>query len=88
MMRAERLVTDERIWEEVETYNEPVPGPNQLSATLFIEITDQARLRQALDQFVGVDPGGTTFLVIGNERVEGVYEGDEARSHASARCTT
>lgn len=79
MMRAERIVAPERIQEELATYNQLIPGPNELRATLLIEITEQARLREILDQFIGVDKGGTTFLVIGGERVEAEYEGGRSK---------
>ncbi len=75
MMRAKRIVNDERIREELDAYNRLIPGPNALSATLLIEVTDRARLREALDRFTGIDHGGTTFLVFGGERVEAQYEG-------------
>lgn len=79
MMRAERIVAPERIQEELDTYNQLIPGPNELRATLLVEITEQARLREILDQFIGVDRGGTTFLVIGDERVEAEYEGGRSK---------
>lgn len=79
MMRAERIVTPERIQEEIDTYNQLIPGPNTLSATLLVEITDQERLRETLDRFIGIDHGGTTFLVIGGERIEAEYEGGRSK---------
>lgn len=81
MMRAERIVVDDRIQEEIDTYNTLVPGANQLIATLLIEVTDQARLREILDRFIGVDHGGTTFLEIGDERAEGEYEGGRSKEN-------
>ncbi|MCH7482239.1 MAG: DUF3501 family protein [Chloroflexi bacterium] len=75
MIRAERMVAPERIQEELDTYNQLIPRANQLSATLLIEITDKEGLREILDRFIGIDRGGTTFLSIGGERVEGEYEG-------------
>jgi hypothetical protein len=75
IMRAERIVMDERIAEEVAVYNELIPADNQLSATVLIEITDQEHLKQILDRLIGIDRGGTTFLVIGDERIEADYEG-------------
>jgi hypothetical protein len=78
MMRAERIVMDDRIREEVDIYNELIPAPGQLSATGLIEITDQAHLREILDTMIGLDRGGTTFLAIGDERVEAVYEGGQS----------
>ena len=82
MMRAERIVIEDRIREEVDSYNELIPGPRQLSATAFIEITDKHNLRPFLDQLIGIDRRGTTFIAIGDGRVEGEYEGghgNEAR---------
>jgi hypothetical protein len=55
MTRAERTVEEEAISAEVEVYNELVPGPNELSATLMIEIPDLARVRPELDRLVGID---------------------------------
>ena len=40
MMRAERMVHDSQIEEELNVYNPLIPKGNELSATLFIEITD------------------------------------------------
>ena len=74
MMRAGRIVDDERVGEELDAYNRLIPGSNALSATLLIEVTDRARLHATLDRFIGIDRGGTTFLVFGGERVEAEYE--------------
>ena len=41
IMRAERLVHEKQIQEEVRIYNSIMPPNNGLSATLFIEITDE-----------------------------------------------
>lgn len=38
MLRVERTVKEEKIEEEIAVYNELVPGANELSATLMIEI--------------------------------------------------
>ena len=45
MIRAEHIVAAERIREEVGTYNEQIPGPQELSATLFIEVTDPTKVK-------------------------------------------
>jgi hypothetical protein len=39
MMRAEKVVRDEQILEELHAYNPLIPEAGQLSATLFIELT-------------------------------------------------
>ena len=41
MLRTERITAEAGILHELETYNELVPGPGELSATLFVEIADR-----------------------------------------------
>lgn len=65
MIRAEHIVNPERMREEVEVYNQQIPGPAQLSATLLIEITDPARVKPVLDRFHGIDRGQTIGLRVG-----------------------
>jgi len=67
MMRAERMVDDEEIKFEVETYNELIPEKNELSATLFIEVDDPQLLRPVLDSFIGLDRGNHVYLQIGDK---------------------
>ncbi len=55
MARAERMVTDEQIQTELDIYNALVPGPGELSATLFIELTGEQLLRQWLPRLVGIE---------------------------------
>ncbi|CUS84164.1 Protein of unknown function (DUF3501) [Candidatus Kryptonium thompsonii] len=67
MMRAERMVDDNEIKFEVDTYNELIPERNELSATLFIEVDDPQLLRPVLDSFIGLDRGNHVYLEIGNK---------------------
>lgn len=67
MMRAERMVDDEEIKFEVDTYNELIPEKNELSATLFIEVDDPQLLRPVLDSFIGLDRGNHVYLQIGDK---------------------
>jgi hypothetical protein len=55
MARAERMLTDDAIAREVATYNELIPGTGELSGTLFIELVDDARLRNWLPRLVGIE---------------------------------
>ena len=55
MAHAERMLRDEQIAHELETYNELVPGDGELSATLFIEINDPEALRYWLPRLVGIE---------------------------------
>jgi hypothetical protein len=55
MARAERMLRDEQIAHEVETYNELVPDDGELSATLFLELRSDAELREWLGKLVGIE---------------------------------
>jgi hypothetical protein len=76
MARAEKMLRDEQIEHEVETYNELIPEPGELSATLFIEITDPDALREWLPKLPGIQRH-VAFDIAGTE-VRGV-EPDEER---------
>lgn len=55
MLRVERIFEEARIQEEIETYNELMPGPSELSATLFIEITSSQRIESDLNTLFGIE---------------------------------
>jgi hypothetical protein len=55
MARAEKILTDEGIETELRIYNPLIPLPGTLSATLFIELTTDADLREWLPQLVGIE---------------------------------
>jgi hypothetical protein len=54
MARAERMLRDEQIAHEIETYNELVPNAGELVGTLFIEITDTDALREWLPRLTRI----------------------------------
>ncbi len=54
MVRAERMVRDEEIQQEIDVYNELVPEKNQLSITMFIEIPEEEERKRLLPQLVGI----------------------------------
>lgn len=58
MCRVERITADARVQDELDVYNALLPGPGELSATLFIEITDKDQIQAVLDRFIGIDAGG------------------------------
>lgn len=76
MLRAERITDLDKIREEIKTYNELIPDSRELSATLFLEIEDQAHLREELLKFLGIDE--SLALRIGSHLVPGLFE--EGRS--------
>ncbi|MGI8492633.1 MAG: DUF3501 family protein [Acidimicrobiales bacterium] len=55
MARAERMLSDEAIQGELDTYNRLVPEAGQLSATLFIELRSKDELMHWLPRLVGVE---------------------------------
>jgi hypothetical protein len=55
MARAEKLYSDEAIQEELDTYNPLIPGPGELSATMFIELTSKDQLENWLPRLVGIE---------------------------------
>jgi hypothetical protein len=80
MIRAERIVTDERIQDEVDVYNDLIPDPGQLSATLFIEIEDRDRIKPELDRFMGIDEGRHVWLQVGREfAIAGEFEAGHSK---------
>lgn len=75
MCRAERIIDDVRIQEEIDVYSALLPGPAELSATLFIEIADKDQIKPVLDRFMGIDNGRHVWIeVAGGLRVPGVFE--------------
>ena len=74
MMRAERMVHDNQIQEEIDVYNSLLPLVNGLSATLFIEVTDEAQIRPVLNQFIGLTEGKAIYFEIGEQKVFARFE--------------
>jgi hypothetical protein len=74
MVRAERIVDEARIAEEVDVYNTLLPRPGELAATMFIEIGDAAQIRPVLDTLLGIDVGGHVRLEVGSHPIPGVFE--------------
>ena len=55
MARAEKLLTDDAIQLELDVYNPLIPEPGHLCATLFLELTSDAALREWLPRLVGIE---------------------------------
>ena len=72
MMRAEKISDLDKIREEIEVYNELIPAPGELSATLFLEIEDQTHLRDDLLKFLGIDEA--VFLKVGSHSIHARFE--------------
>ena len=55
MARVEKILSDEAIQVELDIYNRLLPQVGELSATLFIELTSEALLREWLPKLVGIE---------------------------------
>lgn len=55
MLWVERISDPQGVQNEIDVYNELVPLPGELSATLFIEITEAPSIRAELDRLIGID---------------------------------
>jgi hypothetical protein len=87
MIRAERIVDDARVADEIAVYNALLPGEGELAATLFIEIGDSAEIKPVLDALQGIDTGGYVRLEVGPHAVPAVFEAghyDEEKGKLSA----
>jgi hypothetical protein len=76
MARIERMLTDEQIQNEVDTYNQLIPGPNELSGTLFVEIDNKERLYEWLPKLVGIQRAVSIWLHDGSS-VPSIPEDEE-----------
>lgn len=76
MMRAERMVHDHQIEEEIAVYNSLLPMKDCLSATLFIEVTEDAQIRSVLNRFIGLTKGDSVYFKVGSTAIPAKFEAD------------
>ena len=69
MARVEKLVSDEAIETELRIYNPLIPDPGHLAATMFLELTSDAELREWLPKLVGIETTPTLRLGTGADAV-------------------
>jgi hypothetical protein len=72
MIRVERIVRDEAIADEMKVWNDLIPGRNELSMTLMVEIVDMARAKEKLEELKDLEP--TLSLRIANRKVAARFE--------------
>ncbi len=75
MIRVERIQDQAKVQDELDVYNALLPSHGELSASLLIEITEEAKMKEWLDRFMGLDHGQTVSIVAGGERAFGEFEG-------------
>jgi len=74
IMRAERLVHDRQIQEEIDVYSSIMPSEKELSATLFLEVTEEHKIRSVLDSFIGLSLNNSVYFKIGDSKVYAAFE--------------
>ncbi len=79
MLRVERIVRPEKVQEEIDVYNGLLPGPGEVAATLFIEVTDLEKVQPTLDRFVGLDEPGRLTLAAGGETSSARFDPGQSR---------
>jgi hypothetical protein len=79
MIRAERIVDPGKVQNELDVYNALLPAKGELSATLFIEITESDQIERDLDVFQGIDRGQTVALLAGSSAIYGSFEGGHSK---------
>jgi hypothetical protein len=78
MLRTERITSEPGILHEIETYNDLLPAPGQLSLTLFVQIPDRELRERFLRDLVGLEE--SLALEVGGKKVmaTGKRQGAEA----------
>jgi len=74
MIWIERIANAEKIQGELDVYNELMPAERELSATLFIEITEAQEIRPELDRLVGIDEHVSLELGDDAERIPARFD--------------
>ncbi len=74
MLRTERIFAPEKIQEECDVYNALLPDSGELSATLYIEITDPDKIQERLDSLKGIDNPDMVAISIGSEKLFANFE--------------
>ena len=86
MLRTERITAEPAVAHEITTYNDLVPGPDQLSLILWVEIPDKTLRDRLLVELAGLEDSvrfevdGKSFEVKG-PRPDGFMEGRTTAVH-------
>ncbi len=72
MLRAEGLTQEPQIAEEIEVYNQLMPGDDWLSATLFLAVPPDADARTELHRLIGLDEH--LVLHLGDHAIRAQFE--------------
>jgi hypothetical protein len=88
MIRTERIVDEAKIQDEIDAYDVLLPASGELSATLFIEIPEIARMttaqmREAVNRFQGLDRD-SVWLHLGRTKVPARFESGKSKEEKMA----
>lgn len=72
LANSEDLTDPAELDEYISIYSSMLPGDDELSATLFVEADEQARLTQVLTKLKGIEHH--LYLQVGDEKIQGVFE--------------
>ena len=79
MIRAERIFDPAKIQEECDVYNALLPDRDELSATLFIEITDSGKIQELLDSLRNIDQPDTVAIKVGDTSIFANFEAGHSK---------
>lgn len=79
MMRAEQMIHDDVIQAEIDVYNTLLPDEGQLSATLFIEITEEKQIKEKLHKFLGLTDGHSLWLQVEDQKIYAQFEAGRSK---------
>lgn len=72
MIHTERMIAQDAIQHELDTYNELLPDPDSLSATMLIEYSEPAERDAALRRLVGLERH--LWIVAGERRERAIFD--------------
>lgn len=79
MIRVERIYDPTKVQDEIDVYNSILPGKDELSATLMIEITDEESIQKILDSLKGIDCQNTLSIKIDKEITFAKFEAGHSK---------
>lgn len=79
MCRAERLAKPDQVQNEIDVFNELIPGAGELSATLFVEIEGVENVKPELDRLVGLSVPGRVRLEMDGRPVAAAFDARQGR---------
>ncbi len=79
MVRTERIFSPEKIQEECDVYNTLLPETDELSATLFIEITEEDKIHELLDSFQGIDNSQIVAICTDRDKIFANFESGHSK---------